>query len=101
MGVPTSGPNSAASGENVYATNLTGSYLYDMNATLVMPPLNLPEGDVFLTFKNWNDFELGPTGIAWDYGHVVISTDQENWERLQKFQGYTPDWEDVEIDLSA
>ena len=33
MGVPTSGPNGAASGENVYATNLAGNYLsqYECN----------------------------------------------------------------------
>ena len=101
MGVPTSGPNGAASGENVYATNLTGDYLSNMNATLVMPAIDLPEGDAFLTFKNWHNFEQSTAGTAWDYGHVVISTDQVNWTQLQKFQGVTSGWRDVEIDLSA
>ena len=92
MGVPTSGPNGAASGENVYATNLTGDYLSNMNATLVMPAIDLPEGNAYLTFKNWHNFEQSTSGTAWDYGHVVISTDQVNWTRLQKFQGVTTDW---------
>ena len=41
------------------------------------------------------------SGTAYDYGHVVISTDQVNWTQLRKFQGLTNDWTDVEIDLSA
>ena len=101
MGVPTSGPNGAASGENVYATNLTGTYLSNMNATLVMPAIDLPAGDAYLNFKSWHNFEQSTSGTAWDYGHVVISTDQVNWTQLQKFQGVTTDWMDVEIDISA
>ncbi|HEY4602222.1 MAG TPA: S8 family serine peptidase [Cerasibacillus sp.] len=99
-GVPTSGPESAASGEKVYATNLSGNYESSMNATLVMPPVDLPEGGAVLKFKNWHNFEESSTGRAWDYGHVVISTDMEDWTELQMFQGLTSDWEDVEIDLS-
>ncbi len=101
LGVPTSGPNGAASGEKVYATNLAGPYLSNMNAKLVMPAIDLPEGDAYLTFKNWHNFEQSTAGTAWDYGHVVVSTDQVNWTRLQKFQGLTANWTDVEIDLSA
>lgn len=99
-GVPTSGPGSAASGEKVYATNLSGNYDSSMNATLVMPPVDLPEGGAVLKFKNWHNFEQSSSGRAWDYGHVVISTDMEEWTELQMFQGLTEDWEDVEIDLS-
>src|SRR5690625_128598 len=41
-GEPTSGPEEAASGDNVYATSLDGLYPNSMNATLVMPPIDLP-----------------------------------------------------------
>ena len=74
-GIPTSGPGHAASGENVYATNLSGTYESNMNATLVMPPVDLPEGASYLQFKQWHDFEESISGRAWDYGHVFISTD--------------------------
>ncbi|MBO1915125.1 hypothetical protein J4G37_61155, partial [Microvirga sp. 3-52] len=41
-GAPTSGPGKAYSGENVYATNLSGNYVNGMNNILVMPPVDLP-----------------------------------------------------------
>ncbi|MCW1928131.1 S8 family peptidase [Bhargavaea beijingensis] len=101
QGVPTSGPGNAASGENVYATNLAGTYSSRMNATLVMPPVDLPEGNSYLQFKHWHNFEQSTsTGRAWDYGHVVISTDYENWTQLLKVQGQSSDWTEVEVDLS-
>ncbi|EMR07349.1 Bacillopeptidase F precursor [Bhargavaea cecembensis DSE10] len=101
QGVPTSGPGNAASGENVYATNLDGQYASRMNATLVMPPVDLPEGNSYLQFKHWHNFEQSTsTGRAWDYGHVVISTDYENWTQLLMVQGQSDDWTNVEVDLS-
>ncbi|KZE38008.1 peptidase S8 [Bhargavaea cecembensis] len=101
QGVPTSGPGNAASGENVYATNLAGQYANRMNATLVMPPVDLPEGNSYLQFKHWHNFEQSTsTGRAWDYGHVVISTDYENWTQLHMVQGQSDGWTDVEVDLS-
>src|SRR5699024_8496647 len=99
-GEPTSGPESAASGDNVYATNLSGNYDNYMDATLVMPPVELPEGDSFLKFKSWHSFEESSSGRAWDYGHVVISTDMEEWDELDMFQGDSDGWEDVTVDLS-
>ncbi|SIT66124.1 S8 family peptidase [Edaphobacillus lindanitolerans] len=99
-GVPTSGPGSAASGDNVYATNLSGPYANYMNATLVMPPVDLPDGQSFLQFKHWHNFEESSAGHAWDYGHVFISTDYENWTQLRKIQGSSGGWIDTEVDLS-
>ncbi|MFC5604785.1 S8 family serine peptidase [Sporosarcina koreensis] len=100
-GIPTSGPNNAASGEKVYATNLSGLYLNNMNATLVMPPVDLPEGNSYLQFKHWHEFEKSTAGTTWDYGHVVISTDRQNWTRLLKVDGSSNGWVDVQVDLSA
>lgn len=99
-GVPTSGPERAASGENVYATNLEGTYESNMNATLVMPPIDLPDGDAYLQFKHWHDFEKYSSGNAYDFGHVFISTDQEDWTQLMTVEGASDGWEDAEVDLS-
>lgn len=100
-GTPTSGPGKAASGQKVYATNLAGSYANSMNATLVAPPIDLPEGNTYLQFKHWYNFEQSSSGRAWDYGHVFISTDQENWAQLSRVQGQSNGWVDAEVDLSA
>ncbi len=100
-GKPTSGPGNAASGENVYATNLAGMYESNMNATLVMPPVDLPEGAAYLQFKQWHNFEQSSSGRAWDYGHVFISTDGQNWTQLRMIQGASNGWIDAEVDLSA
>lgn len=99
-GVPTSGPGSAATGDNVYATNLSGNYGNYMNATLVMPPVDLPEGSSYLQFKHWHSFEQSSSGRAWDYGHVFISTDYEEWTQLNMIQGDSDGWIDTEVDLS-
>jgi len=99
-GVPASGPGNAASGEKAYATNLDGTYDNNMNATLVMPPVDLPEGSSYLQFKHWHSFEMSSSGRAWDYGHVVISTDLENWTQLQQVSGDSNSWLSSEVDLT-
>ncbi|MDR6224162.1 bacillopeptidase F [Desmospora profundinema] len=94
-GVPTSGPGQAASGENVYATNLSGNYANNANMTLMMPPVDLPEGDSFLTFQQWYNLEA-----RYDFGHLLISTDQENWTQLLRQDGTTDGWQQTAVDLS-
>jgi bacillopeptidase F len=100
-GIPTSGPGEAFSGENVYATNLDGNYPAHMDSTLLMPAIQLPEGESYLQFKSWHNFEQSGLGTNWDYGYVRISTDMEEWTNLQIFGGEETTWQDVEIDLSA
>ncbi|KGA97788.1 peptidase S8 [Alkalihalobacillus alcalophilus ATCC 27647 = CGMCC 1.3604] len=95
-GVPQSGPSAAASGEKVYGTDLEADYPNDANMTLIMPPVDLTDGEeAYLQFKAWYNIELN-----YDFGHVFISTDQENWEQAVRFNGVSSDWEDVEIDLT-
>ncbi len=94
-GEPTSGPGEAVSGENVYATGLSGDYNNSENSTLLMPPIDLPEGDSFLQFESWYNIESG-----WDYGNVFISQDMENWESLQELTGDDEAWNTMELDLS-
>ncbi len=100
-GVPTTGPGKAFSGEKVYATNLDGNYAPEMNATLSMPPVELPaDGEAYLQFNHWHSFESYGGDFSYDFGYVVISTDQENWSPLMTVTGYTADWESAEINLS-
>ncbi|WP_093857581.1 S8 family peptidase [Tenuibacillus multivorans] len=94
-GIPTAGPEEAVSGENVYATNLDGDYNNSENSTLVMPPIDLPEGESYLQFDNWYNIEDG-----WDYGHVFVSTDMENWTSLLEITGEHEEWHSTEVDLS-
>lgn len=94
-GTPEDGPEGAASGEKVYGTNLTGDYDNYSDMTLVMPPVEVPEGDTFLQFETWHNLENN-----YDYGHVVVSTDMENWEQLAEYNGTTSDWTESEVDLS-
>ncbi|MBM7554140.1 bacillopeptidase F [Thalassobacillus pellis] len=95
-GIPQDGPESAASGEKVYGTNLTGEYDDDANMTLVMPPVDIGEGNTFLQFNSWHNLENN-----YDYGHIVVSTDMENWEQVAEFNGTTDGWEQTEVDLSG
>ncbi|RDW18765.1 peptidase S8 [Oceanobacillus arenosus] len=94
-GIPTTGPGSAASGEYVYATNPTGNYNSNENSTLMMPPIDLPEGNSYLQFSHWYNLERN-----WDFGHVFISTDQENWTQLLRITDVNNGWQSAEIDLS-
>ncbi|MGV3487087.1 MAG: S8 family serine peptidase [Tuberibacillus sp.] len=95
-GVPTSGPGSAYSGQKVYATNLDGPYENYTNATLMMPPVQLPDGPSSLQFKHWYNLENN-----YDYGQVVISTDQQNWTTLTSFTNTSSGWQSAAVDLSA
>lgn len=99
-GEPDSGPGSAASGDNVYATNLDGEYESNTNATLVMPPIDLPEDDSYLQFEHWYDLEIYDSGNAYDFAHVFVSTDMEEWEQLERYEGSSGDWEVDQVELS-
>nr|WP_281271826.1 S8 family serine peptidase [Oceanobacillus chungangensis] len=94
-GIPTTGPGNAASGEYVYATNPVGNYNSNENSTLMMPPIDLPDGNSYLQFNHWYNLERN-----WDYGHVFISTDQENWTQLLRITDVNNGWQSAEIDLS-
>ncbi|WYP26951.1 S8 family serine peptidase [Alkalihalobacillus sp. FSL W8-0930] len=95
-GEPVSGPGVALTGDNVYATNLSGDHPNNANMTLVMPPIDLDEGQAFLQFTHWYELENN-----YDFAHVFISTDGVEWEQLERFNGATADWIETEIDLSS
>ncbi len=73
-GIPTSGPNTAASGEKLWATKLAGNYTASNNSYIESPAIVIPEDkNPVLTFNHWYDFE--GTTTWYDYGKVMISSD--------------------------
>jgi hypothetical protein len=69
-GVPTSGPGSALSGTNVWATVLAGNYGVDNNtAILTTPAYVIPGGGAVLDFDYWQDNE---TDCQWDFTFLEI-----------------------------
>ncbi|MED4206237.1 S8 family serine peptidase [Neobacillus mesonae] len=94
-GKPTSGPGNAFSGEKVYATNLSGNYASSTDASLRMPPIDLPQGSSYLQFKQWHDLERN-----YDFGHVYVSTDGVNWVQKLRVNNVSNGWIDGEVDLS-
>ena len=104
-GVPTSGPNAAASGEKLWATNLDGNYTARNDSYIESPAIELPDGgDIVLTFTHWYDFE--GTTTLWDYGEVHISNDDgETWINItprpeEKFGRREQRWFVEEISLN-
>lgn len=83
-GNPTSGPNGAHSGQNVWATILGGNYnVGPLLSALITPELGL--GDAAqMTFWHWYNIEN-----LFDGGNVKISTDNgATWEILTPDGGY-------------
>ncbi|MBZ2175131.1 S8 family serine peptidase [Schnuerera sp. xch1] len=104
-GIPTSGPNAAASGEKLWATNLDGDYTGNNNSYIESPAIEIPEdNDVVLTFTHWYDFE--GTSTLWDYGQVMISNDDgETWVNITpteegKYGSRIQEWFTEEISLN-
>ena len=82
-GIPTSGPNVAHSGSNLWATTLGGNYPLSDLATLTTTPFGLGANPI-LNFWHWYYIES-----RYDGGNVKISTDAGNtWELLHPMDGY-------------
>jgi bacillopeptidase F len=102
-GAPTSGPGSAHSGSNVWATNLSGNYPNSHNASLITPPLSLAGlSSASLQFAHWYSMEKD-----FDTAKVEISTNGgSSWTQLARYtspdySGTPVGWETPVIDLSA
>lgn len=97
-GIPTSGPNSAASGEKVWATNLSGDYYTNSDAYIESPEIVIPEDQMpYLSFKHWYHTENN-----YDYGYVQISKDDgATWTNLTgKITNVSNGWVAEEIPLT-
>ena len=105
-GVPTSGPFGAASGQKLWATNLSGKYNAFTDAYIQSPAIQLPANkDPYLTFNHWVDME--GTSIPYDYGQVLISKDDGlTWTNITPVDGgkygrQIKAWAEENISLSA
>ncbi|MFZ5813775.1 MAG: S8 family serine peptidase [Bacillota bacterium] len=102
-GVPTHGPGSAASGMNLWGTNLADDYSEGTNASLVTPPIDLSGlSTVSLQFSHWYSLERN-----FDFGRVEITVNGgSSWTQLAQYTspasgGAPVGWESPIIDLSA
>ena len=90
-GNPSSGPGSAHTAPNCWATNLSGDYSDDANWTLTSPDIDLTDcSDATLTFWHWYETEYSWfMGYAYDGGNVKISTDGgSSWSLITPNGGY-------------
>jgi hypothetical protein len=87
-GTPTSGPNGAHSGVNVWATVLNGDYQVGPGLSRLVTPSFALGNTAVLTFWHWYDIEHG-LQTAYDGGNVKISTDDgSSWEIIFPQGGY-------------
>ncbi|MBX5476836.1 MAG: S8 family serine peptidase [Clostridia bacterium] len=96
IGVPTSGPGAAHSGQNVAATNLSGNYPNNADAFLLMPPIDLSQGPAALRFWQWYRLETN-----YDFGYVLASGDGgQTWDTLMTINGTGTTWSQAVVDLA-
>ncbi len=87
-GKPTSGPGAAHSGNNVWATNLSGNYQNNADSYLDSPALDLKNmSQIWLSFWHWYEFEYS-RGALWDGGNVKISVNGGPFEVIKPNDGY-------------
>lgn len=88
-GAPTSGPGVAASGSNVWATNLAGPYFASECQALVSPAINLAGATTAsVSFLEWRHIESTAT-TAFDAGRLYVTTDDVNYTLVTPAGGYT------------
>ena len=77
VGPPTSGPGSANSGDNVYATKLGADYDNDLTVFLQSPEIDITgRENVTVQFFQWFDFEyLAVEDLETDWGEVTVVDD--------------------------
>jgi hypothetical protein len=82
-GAPRSGPGEAHSGENLWATLLSGYYSEGPLLSVLISPILGLTSEPILTFWHWYETESG-----FDGGNVKISTDGINWDLITPEDGY-------------
>ena len=96
LGTPTSGPGSARSGNNCWATNLSGNYSNYMNGWLLTPSIQITEA-CELTFYHYFYCESG-----YDRGYVEITTNGTSFSQLSGgyYTGSLGGWSKQTFNLS-
>lgn len=89
-GEPTSGPDSAFDGFNVWATALAGDYTDNVDDLLISNFIAVDDDQAILKFYHWYDFEHDGT-TAWDGGNVSVRILGEDWEMIIPAGGYPED----------
>ena len=87
-GRPTSGPEMAASGTKVWATQLNGAYSDSSDSKLDTSPIDLRGyGAATMSFNHWYKTE-SRFGRVWDGGNLKISEDNGPFEVIFPTRGY-------------
>lgn len=82
-GSPIFGPPGAFSGDNLWATNLSGDYSNNITAYLTSPPTDFAGASVlYLTFTHWYNIES-----SYDGGQVQVLSD-DAWVTVEPLGGY-------------
>ena len=99
VGVPTSGPGSAYSGEQCVATLLDSDYWNYTNTRLISPPFVVAGANPVLRFYHWYDFRINDD----DYGKVQIrAVGNESWDDLEEYRNTSGGtWFEAYLPLSA
>ncbi|HEX9695617.1 MAG TPA: hypothetical protein VGB64_04815, partial [Actinomycetota bacterium] len=89
-GIPTSGPGVAASGVNVWATNLSGLHLASECSALLSPPITIPAGSTAsVSFLEWHHLQMSTT-LANDAGRLYVTPDNgDSYSLVTPAGGYT------------
>jgi hypothetical protein len=99
MGVPTSGPGAAHSGERCWATRLDGNYGLYSQSNLQSVWIDLPlDPPVQFSFWHWFSFS---TSDGTDYGNITVSHDGGYSVETDNFTGSSGGWTQYILDLSA
>ncbi len=99
-GVPQYGVMSAHSSPDCWATNLSGTYPGQIDASLVSPPIQVKEGSR-LSFWHW--YNINEYSLDEGEGRVEVKVGDGNWQFLYggAFAGAADSWEEQQFDLSG
>jgi len=100
LGTPTSGPNSAASGSNAYATDLDGNFEQNSDAWLLSPVIDLTEVPIAnLTFSEFHQVD---TDIEFHNVSVNVLDESGNLiEQVWVMAGATNAWTNRSVRLAG
>ncbi len=90
-GIPTSGPDSAYSGERLWATNLHGDYSHQAFGYLRLDDINLGGyGPMMFTWRHWIDYEedVNMMGRAYDGGLIRVRPEGDTYYQVAPVGGY-------------
>jgi len=97
FGAPSSGPGSAYTGANVYATNLSGDYGNNGTFRLTSTPFDCSMiQDAELHFYRFLQVESG-----WDEASILVSADGTNWTAVWSGYGSDTGWNELRYDISS